>query len=165
MFIRVRDTVYPDVHAAADALGVKVSTIWTAIKRGREEMIGLGAGRHRKARKHYGGGEGGRPPKDLTLAGQTFASYSDLSRWLGKNRRYVATKLSRDHAKGMADLEQEVLGRLMAGSAKREENASRVLSMILSDGIDKKAKTMGGTVPNRYNWDDETDTPLQRVAP
>lgn len=46
MSIEVRGTVYESAEAAAEALGVKTESVYSALNRGRIEYLGLGPGHY-----------------------------------------------------------------------------------------------------------------------
>lgn len=49
MTVRIRGITYPTVEAAAEALGVSISTVHTGLKRGRPDYIGTGVARPDRA--------------------------------------------------------------------------------------------------------------------
>lgn len=65
--VRIRGVVYPSVKAAAEALGVSPKTVYGAVWRGREDMVGLGVGK----------------PMPVTIRGVTYQTARHAAEALG----------------------------------------------------------------------------------
>lgn len=86
MPVRIRGEVYPSAVAAAKALGVCKSTVYSALSRGNIDTVGLGRGRSKVV--HKGGN-----PKAITIAGVTFSSMAEASLALGFTKKYLRDSL------------------------------------------------------------------------
>lgn len=136
MRVLIRGVIYESVQEAADQLGVTKSTIWTAIKRDRLGLVGMGSGRSKAARESYDGEPGGRKSKPVTVGGKTFRSYAELSLWLGRNRRYVATKMSHRPDTALRELADEVARKVLQEAAAAERRSRRDLDRKMSAGVE-----------------------------
>ena len=101
MLIRIRGVTYPSVKAAAEALGVTVYAIYSALTRGNIDTVGLGTSR----------------PQPVTLDGITFPSIRAASLALGFTRTYLGKVLSKGRNKSYA----KVMAALAAYKEKRNE--------------------------------------------
>lgn len=94
MLIKVRGVTYPSVKAAAEALGVKTSAVYSALNRGNIETLGLGKSQPR--------------PVDLDGDGLSFKSIRSASLALGFGRTYLSKVLTRESAHGLKRIEEAV---------------------------------------------------------
>lgn len=118
MPVTIRGTTYPSVRAAADALGVTPSTIYSALGRGREDTIGIGPG-HRPVENRLGGN-----PKPITLGGVTYRSKRAASIALGMSKGYVTDVLS---SRKKTAAKQGLIRLAMERTAQNENAALRDL--------------------------------------
>lgn len=96
MRIEVRGKTYKDAHAAARALGVSVSTIYTALHRGTIDRVGIGAGR--------GTRDASRQEKPVRIGPLTWRSRKDCAADLGVDERYVGKVLREGGKRSRANL-------------------------------------------------------------
>lgn len=88
MLIKIRGVTYPSAKAAAEALGVKVSAVYSALNRGNIDTVG----------------EGKSQPQPITLDGISFPSIRSASLALGFGRTYLGKILSKGGDKSYANL-------------------------------------------------------------
>lgn len=79
MLVRIRGVTYPSVKVAAEALGVTINAIYSALNRGNIDTVGLGKSR----------------PKSVELDGLSFPSIRAASLALGFGRTYLGKVLHR----------------------------------------------------------------------
>lgn len=79
MKIKIRGVEYNSVKEAATAVGVSYHSVYTALDRGRLEVLGLGK----------------TQPKPVTLEGIEFRSMTSASTALGFNRSYLREVMRR----------------------------------------------------------------------
>lgn len=118
--VRIRGTVYPNVNAAAEALGVSPITVRTAIKHGREDFIGLG-----KSRKHCRAAVGRIPgnSKMVQIGALVFASKRHLARFTGLGATTI-----RDHLrKGNTAI---LMAHVMRAQAQQEGHQKRLPGQV-----------------------------------
>jgi hypothetical protein len=77
MLVGVRGVIYPSTRAAAEALGVSIEAVYSALSRGSMDKLGLG-----NTRK-----------KAVEIEGLHFSSMCAASRALGFSRSYLRTAL------------------------------------------------------------------------
>lgn len=104
MPVMIRGRRFADAYAAARHFGVSPQTVWRAIRLGRTDRIGLG--------QKYNGARS----KPITLGGVRFASMTDASEALGRDRSYVVHVLRRGGPRAREGL---------IGAAMRLEAAGR----------------------------------------
>jgi len=92
MQVKVRDKVYPSVRAAAEALGVTVNAVYSALNRGNIDKLGLG-----KARK-----------KPVDVYGVLFLSMTAAALALNFKRGYLSNALRRGSVRGLKRIEAAV---------------------------------------------------------
>ena len=85
MIIKVRGVTYPSVKAAASSLGVTGDAVYSALWRGKMELLGLGNTKR----------------KPVTVEGLSFRSIAEAARALGLSEKYVAKVISTDSPTGM----------------------------------------------------------------
>ncbi len=136
MRVEVRGIVYESVEECARRLGVEKITVYTALKRGRTECLGLGPGRSRRTRVVYGGKGGGRA-RPVKYGDLEFESMRAFAEWLGIDRKHLSLLYSR----GQGD---RVWAMVQARTAALEKKAQAELQRRLSDGIERR-HIMGGT--------------------
>jgi len=88
MLIKIRGVTYPSAKAAAEALGVKVSAVYSALNRGNIDTVG----------------EGKSQPQPVELDGIAFPSIRSASIALGFGRTYLGKVLSKGGDKAYANL-------------------------------------------------------------
>lgn len=93
MKVSIRGRVFASVYAAAEHFSVDPSTIYHALREGREDYIGLGTGKRRKG--DYGQ-RGGSNPTQLTLGAYHFHSIGEAERQLGFSKKYLSKLLRRN---------------------------------------------------------------------
>lgn len=118
MRVTIRGITYENAKAAAEALGVHKSTVYSAICRGVPDTIGLRRGTRPKESCKSGKG---RP---FTIGGVTFASIAQASEALGFRRNYLATAL----LKGKAVTRHRIAQAAMRWTARQEMAAMRAQS-------------------------------------
>lgn len=85
MLIKVRGVIYQSVRHAAESLGVTIAAVYSALRRGTIDSVGLGNTQR----------------KPTELFGLKFGSLSDASRLLGFRRGYIQKVLATNSAAGM----------------------------------------------------------------
>lgn len=130
MRVEVRGVVYESVEECAAALGVAKITVYTALKRGRTECLGLGAGRSRATRVAYGGAGGGRV-RPVKYGNLEFPSMRAFAEWLGIDKKHLSLLYSR----GQGD---RVWSMVQARAAREEQRARRELDAKMAEGIDRR---------------------------
>ncbi|CAB4156280.1 hypothetical protein UFOVP1064_22 [uncultured Caudovirales phage] len=85
MITAIRGVTYPSVKAAAEAEGVTVSAIYSALNRGNINTVGLGKSQ----------------PQPVEFEGLSFSSIRSASLALGFGRTYLSKVLSRESAHGL----------------------------------------------------------------
>lgn len=130
MTVRVRGTIYPSAKAAAEALGVTVVTVLTAIRAGREDYIGLG-----KSRTHSTGNVGKVPgnAKPVKVGSYQWTSIRQCAMAFGVGRTTICGHLR-------AGNHEWIIARAMAAEARREGHKAR-----LPDTADRDAKRAHST--------------------
>ena len=97
MTVSIRGTTYPNAAAAAEAVGVSVATVYSAVIRGTTDTVGLG---HNGPNR----GKGGLPPKPLTIGHISFPSMRAASIALGMSAPYISMVLCRGKERAKANL-------------------------------------------------------------
>ena len=87
MKVKVRGVTYESVKEAADALGVTIAGVYTALDRGRIDKLGLGK----------------TIPKKMVIGNVTFKSASEAGRALGFSRSYFRDAKLGGRAKARLD--------------------------------------------------------------
>lgn len=93
--VTIRGVTYASAREAAEALGVRRTTIDAARSRGRLDMVGTGHGTGRK--------------KPFSLGGVSFSNQSEASRALGHNRNYVSLVMRSGSETRMRKLVRKVM--------------------------------------------------------
>ncbi len=86
MRVRIRGTTFDTVAEAARWAGVSPATIYSAMRRGRMDTVGLGGGRKSEYETGGGGGGGGRRPVTIEIEGVLYESLSEAERRLDMTR-------------------------------------------------------------------------------
>ena len=113
MRVTIRDVTYETAQEAADALGVKRCTVYSALHRGTTDTLGLGTG----ARKVKKGGI----PKKVSLGAMQFDSLAEASAYLGYKKKTLSSILRR----GKATARQNVMRRFLEKAAQIENSRMR----------------------------------------
>lgn len=113
MSVLIRGKLYPNVTAAAKALKVSRSTIYSAIARDTTDTVGLGCVGTRNT--------GGIPAKSVRIGSLEFPSQRAAARALGKSRSYVHIVLARGGKRARANL----LARAMRWKAQEDQLARK----------------------------------------
>ena len=92
MQVKVRGYIYPNVRAAAEALGVTVNAVYSALNRGNIDKLGLG-----KSKK-----------EPIYLFGVSFPSMAAAALALNFKRTYISTVLRRASVQGYKRIEAAV---------------------------------------------------------
>ena len=92
MIIEIRGITYPSVNYASETLGISKDAIYSALKRGGMDSVGLGNTQ--------------RQPIDLH--GLSFPSLGSASKALGFNRSFVRYAMSSKSPQANARLEQAI---------------------------------------------------------
>lgn len=111
MRVEVRGVVYPDVHACSKALGVKPSTIYHALSRGKLDTLGTGRGKVKRPDAVGGKALG------VKIGPFHFRSMAQASVFLGFRRQYLWEALRGDNKAA-----KEKVMRVVMELASREEN-------------------------------------------
>lgn len=82
MPVKIRGRVYSSAREAAKKLGVKPITVWTALKRGRPDSVGLGPGHRPPASR-----KGGREKIPVAIGPLRYESIAAAARDLGYDKR------------------------------------------------------------------------------
>ena len=114
MPVKIRGKVYKNAGAAAKALGVKRSTIYSALYRNTLDTVGLGTGKHKKNPR------GGRP-RPVKIGDMQFPTLRAASVYLG----YQERSLSRILARGGARSKANIMRRFLEQKARVENQAMR----------------------------------------
>ena len=85
MLINVRGVIYQSVRHAAESLGVTIAAVYSALRRGTIDSVGLGNTQR----------------KPTELFGSKFRSLGDAGRALGLRRGYIQKVLATNSAVGM----------------------------------------------------------------
>jgi hypothetical protein len=85
MRVEIRGVIYQSVRHASEVLGVSIAAIYSALRRGAMDSVGLGNTQR----------------KPIDLFGASFASLSDASRALGFRRGYIQKVLATNSHIGM----------------------------------------------------------------
>ena len=85
MLIKVRGVIYQSVRHAAESLGVTIAAVYSALRRGTMDSVGLGNTQR----------------KPTELFGLKFASLSDACRVLGFRRGYIQKVIATNSHIGM----------------------------------------------------------------
>ncbi len=107
MRVRIRGTIYETVSDAAKALGVNETTVRTAIRRGREDTVGLGKGRGPRDRTAHG--------KPVRIGTFEWRSRKALAEYLGIPANTVNKALREGGPKAKANLLQRIMVKKLAG--------------------------------------------------
>ena len=89
MRVSVRGTVYETVKEAADALGVTINGVYSAVQAGKTDLLALGR----------------TQPRPITLAGVHFRSWKEASLALGFGKHYISGAMRTGSAKAQARLD------------------------------------------------------------
>ena len=92
MIIEIRGVTYPSVNYASETLGISKDAIYSALKRGSMDTVGLGNTQRQQ----------------IDLDGLNFPSRGAASKALGFNRSFVRYALSTNSAVAKARLEQAI---------------------------------------------------------
>jgi hypothetical protein len=92
MIIEIRGITYPSVRNASETLGIAMDAIYSALKRGSMDAVGLGNTQ--------------RQP--INLDGLNFPSLGAASKALGFNRSFVRYAIATNSAVAKARLEQAI---------------------------------------------------------
>lgn len=111
MPITIRGITYKNAREAAAAVGVKRSTIYSAIYRNTLDTVGLGTG----ARTKWAGGT----PKPISFGGKHFPSLRAMSLYLGLKRGTLSKTLRVGKERAI----QNLIRRMMERTAKEERKA------------------------------------------
>ena len=95
--VRVRGTIYPSARAAAEAIGVTPSTVYSALMRGREDYIGS------RNRNNYRGN-----PKPVYHNGVFYSNNREFAKAI-KKKLITAKEHARRRRKQMKLLEEGLL--------------------------------------------------------
>jgi hypothetical protein len=93
MRVEVRGVIYGSVKECADALGVSIKTVYSALDRGSIDNVGSGVYR------------GGRARCPVEICGHRWPSYSACARDLGETPAMVRHAITKGSIKGRARLE------------------------------------------------------------
>jgi hypothetical protein len=89
--VRIRGTTFETVEEAARWAEVSPATIYSAMRRGRTDTVGLGGGR----KSEYETGGGGRRAVSVELNGVRYVSLSEAERRLGLTKGSLSRKRRR----------------------------------------------------------------------
>lgn len=89
MRVSVRGKVYESVKEAADAFGMTINGVYSAIQQGKTDLIGLGK----------------TQPRSITLAGVHFKSWKTASIALGFGKHYISDAMRTGSTKMQARIE------------------------------------------------------------
>jgi hypothetical protein len=89
MRVSVRGKVYETVKEAADALGMTINGVYSAVQTGKTDKLGLGA----------------TQPRAITLAGIHFKSWKTASIALGFGKHYISDAMRTGSARMQARIE------------------------------------------------------------
>ena len=93
MRVRIRGTTFETVEEAARWAEVSPATIYSAMRRGRTDTVGLGGGR--KSDYETGGCGGGRRAVSVEMDGVWYPSLSEAERRLGLTKGSLSRKRRR----------------------------------------------------------------------
>ncbi|TMV83806.1 hypothetical protein FGG78_22295 [Thioclava sp. BHET1] len=105
--VSIRGVTYRSAQEAADALGVSRCAVYSALSRGRPDVVGLGPGKQRPMPTTAW--------REITIGGMTFASLSEASRALGCCESYISNVLR----VGGERAQQNLLREAMTFAARR----------------------------------------------
>ena len=101
MRVTIRGTTYDTVQEAAEAHGVSVGHVYTAVAEGRQDKIGIGMGNWRKPRDRFDGNR-------IVLFGVEFKSMTAASLELGFKDHYIRGALMKKSPKGMVRIREAI---------------------------------------------------------
>ena len=99
MRVCVRGTVYESVHDAANKLGVKMSTVYSAVALGKQETLGLGRGTHKNHKSVKS--------QPVRLGPYSFSSQREAAKRFGFSRKTLV------RAKSDPETMQYVISKIM----------------------------------------------------
>jgi DNA-binding transcriptional regulator YhcF (GntR family) len=131
--VRIRGELYPSVNAAAEALGVSPVTVRNAIRRGREDFIGIG-----QSRKHSTASVGRVPgnARAVQIGAQKFPSIKHVARFAG-----IGYTTVRDHLK--AGNVAALIAHVMRAQAAREGHRKKLPDAVHGSKKDPRVFRLG----------------------
>jgi hypothetical protein len=103
MSVQIRGIVYNSVKDVCTTFSVTESNVRALLSRGKIDRVGLGYKGYRR-----GNNPPPKEPKPILMFGREFPSLKDLSSYLGRNRGYASSVLSK-YPDGMKRLREEYL--------------------------------------------------------